>query len=95
VLERHPENQPPYDVLLSQLGTYQIRKKFPGGAPGGEGQPQPTQAVGQPPALAAQAHPYTFNSRSAIWNNCGGALELLNSSGAVLATFAYGTHLAP
>jgi glucose/arabinose dehydrogenase len=33
VFEYHPENQPPYNVLLSQLGTFQYRKKYPGGAP--------------------------------------------------------------
>jgi hypothetical protein len=27
VFEKHPENQPPYDVLLSQLGTYQYKAK--------------------------------------------------------------------
>lgn len=32
VFERHPENQPPYDVLLSQLGTFQYKKKYPQGA---------------------------------------------------------------
>ena len=40
-------------------------------------------------------HPYSFNSRSAIWNNCGDALELLDSAGTVVATYAYGTHLLP
>jgi hypothetical protein len=34
VFELHPENAPPYDVLLAQLGTYQLRRKYPGGAPG-------------------------------------------------------------
>jgi hypothetical protein len=34
VFEYHPENQAPYDVLLSQLGTFQYRKKYPEGAPG-------------------------------------------------------------
>jgi DNA-binding beta-propeller fold protein YncE len=34
VFEYHPEEQPPYDVLLSQLGTFQYRKKYPNGAPG-------------------------------------------------------------
>jgi glucose/arabinose dehydrogenase len=34
VFEHHPENQPPNDVLLSQLGTFQYRKKYPNGAPG-------------------------------------------------------------
>src|SRR5213078_3497580 len=33
VFEKHPENQPPYDVLLSQLGTFQYKKKYPSGAP--------------------------------------------------------------
>jgi hypothetical protein len=33
VFEYHPENQPPYNVLLSQLGTFQYRKKYPSGAP--------------------------------------------------------------
>jgi hypothetical protein len=34
VFEYHPENQLPYNVLLSQLGTYQYKKKYPEGAPG-------------------------------------------------------------
>jgi glucose/arabinose dehydrogenase len=29
VFELHPENQPPYDVLLSQLGTFRYRQKYP------------------------------------------------------------------
>ncbi len=28
VFELHPENQPPYDVLLSQLGTFRYRDKY-------------------------------------------------------------------
>ena len=28
VFEYHPENQPPYNVLLSQLGTFQYRAKY-------------------------------------------------------------------
>ena len=35
---------------------------------------------------------HTFDSRSAIWNNCGDALELVNAAGQVVATYAYGTH---
>jgi hypothetical protein len=34
VFEKHPENQPPYDVLLSQLGTFRARRKYPNGFPG-------------------------------------------------------------
>ena len=28
VFEKHPENQPPYDVLLSQLGTFRYKQKY-------------------------------------------------------------------
>jgi hypothetical protein len=34
VFEYHPENQAPYDVLLSQLGTFRYGQKYPTGAPG-------------------------------------------------------------
>ncbi|MDQ2805383.1 MAG: hypothetical protein M3Z04_00460 [Chloroflexota bacterium] len=34
VFEKHPENQPPFDTLLSQLGTFRYKQKYPGGAPG-------------------------------------------------------------
>lgn len=33
VFELHPENRPPYDVLLSQLGTFQFKQKYPQGEP--------------------------------------------------------------
>ncbi len=33
VFEYHPEEQPPYDVLLSQLGTFEYGQKYPNGAP--------------------------------------------------------------
>lgn len=35
VFEKHPENATPYDVLLSQLGTFQYARKYPNGDPGG------------------------------------------------------------
>jgi acetyl esterase/lipase len=31
VFEHHPENQPPHDVLLSLLGAFRYREKYPGG----------------------------------------------------------------
>ncbi|HVG00666.1 MAG TPA: hypothetical protein VND68_12575, partial [Chloroflexia bacterium] len=35
VFERHPENQPPFDVLLTLLGVYEYRNRYgSGGAPG-------------------------------------------------------------
>jgi hypothetical protein len=33
VFEHHPENQPPFDVLLAQLGTFQYKQKYLSGAP--------------------------------------------------------------
>src|SRR5262249_25411964 len=32
IFEKHPENQPPYDVLLSQLGTFELKARYPNGA---------------------------------------------------------------
>ena len=37
-------------------------------------------------------HPYTFDSRKSIWNDCGDALALVDTAGQVVATYAYGTH---
>lgn len=34
VFEYHPGNQPPHDVLLSQLGTFQYKRKYGAGQPG-------------------------------------------------------------
>ena len=34
VFEKHPENAPPSDVLLSLLGVFVYQQKYPGGAPG-------------------------------------------------------------
>ena len=31
VFEWHPENEPPYDILLSQLGTFRYKARYPGG----------------------------------------------------------------
>src|SRR4051812_6586102 len=33
VLEYHPENNPPYDVLLTLLGAFRYQQKYPDGAP--------------------------------------------------------------
>jgi hypothetical protein len=176
VFELHPENKPPYDVLLSQLGTFRLNEKYKDGLPGDPtagptSAPAPTagatetgggtggckpvgderkskvantgpvaisnvQYEGQeyvelknsggtsldlggwtlrdkndsdqkltfPPGVQIEAggtiqvyteagHPYSFNSKSPIWNNCGDALELHDASGNIVATYAYGTHL--
>jgi hypothetical protein len=41
VFEYHPENRPPYNILLSQLGTFEYRKKYPSGAPGQKANNEP------------------------------------------------------
>jgi hypothetical protein len=41
----------------------------------------------------APGHPYTFNSQTPIWDDCGAALELRDSGGVLKAIFAYGNHL--
>ncbi|MDQ6694363.1 MAG: rhodanese-like domain-containing protein [Chloroflexota bacterium] len=57
VFEAHPENQPPYDVLLSQLGTFRFQAKYnsvdPAPPPPTIAPPQPTtQPTAQPTAQA-------------------------------------------
>jgi hypothetical protein len=47
VFEYHPEEQPPFNVLLSQLGTFQFKKKYPSGEPA-TSQPLPTSSVPTP-----------------------------------------------
>jgi hypothetical protein len=190
VMEHHPENKAPYDVLLSQLGTFRYRHEYPTDkepaatpaaapstpipTPAGI-EPTATTSAPVPPATVTPdagycaevsearkssigstgpvaianvhyagqeyvevrnngtepadigdwtlrdknttrqrfdfapgtmvgpsetiqiytepGHPYSFNSGSAIWNNCGDALELLDANGQLAATYAYGNHL--
>src|SRR4051794_5729098 len=43
VFELHPESQPPYDVLLSQLGPLAFKRQYPNGDPSaGTPTPPPT-----------------------------------------------------
>ncbi len=43
IFELHPENAPPNDVLLSLLGVFQYRQKYPNGAPDDGTAPQPSE----------------------------------------------------
>jgi hypothetical protein len=54
VFELHPENATPNDVLLSQLGTFQYKRKYPMGEPAGGAQVPPGQ---QPPAQQPPSQP--------------------------------------
>lgn len=47
VFEKHPENPPPFDILLSQLGTFRYKAKYQSGQPISGGVPTP---VPQPTA---------------------------------------------
>jgi hypothetical protein len=59
VFEKHPENARPYDVLLSQLGTFQFQRKYPGGDPSAGGQPQPPAPQPPPGSIIGQTFTYT------------------------------------
>jgi plastocyanin len=45
VFEMHPENQPPNDVLLSLLGNFLYKQKYPAGAPGQQPNTSPGSAL--------------------------------------------------
>src|SRR5262245_22926600 len=36
VFEKHPENSPPNDVLLTPLGTFALQERYPNSAPPGQ-----------------------------------------------------------
>jgi len=60
VFELHPENKPPFNVLLSQLGTFQLRAKYPGGDPGINSvvpTPTPIQSTPYDAEEDARSHP--------------------------------------
>ena len=64
VFEHHPENQPPNDVLLSQLGTFRYRQKYGNNPPGTPAPPPPPSGptatpVPQPPIHAEVSEPVT------------------------------------
>jgi hypothetical protein len=49
VFEKHPENKRPHDVLLSQLGAFQLKRKYPAGDPSGGTLPPPAACPNGPP----------------------------------------------
>jgi len=73
------------DWTLRDKNTTRQRFDFPPGTMLGAG--ETIQIYTEP------GHPYSFNSGSAIWNNCGDAVELLDANGHLVATYAYGNHL--
>lgn len=56
VFEKHPENAPPFDVLLSQLGTFQFKAIYPKGEP----------VAGQPTQVPVPTQPLVFSGRGTL-----------------------------
>ncbi|MDQ2809668.1 MAG: CAP domain-containing protein [Chloroflexota bacterium] len=68
VFERHLENAPPFDTLLSQLGTFRYRAKYPNGAP--------SQRVNADnPRLFAETGHTVGGTFRAYWEDHGGLAQ--------------------
>ncbi len=71
VFERHPENKPPYDVLLAQLGTFRYQARYPGG---GAATPTPVSGVVHVTEKDFAFDPPTITvpvGTKVIWTNAG------------------------
>lgn len=71
VFEWHPENQPPYDVLLSLLGGARYKEKYP--APTGAPDQKPNQSPGS--VLFPQTGKKVGGSFLIYWNVNGGLAQ--------------------
>ena len=67
VMEYHPENQAPYNVLLSQLGTFQYEAKYPNGASG--------QVADKSGAYFPQTGHYVGGAFLKYWQEHGGVTQ--------------------
>ena len=72
VFEMHPENQPPFDVLLSQLGTFQYRAKYAGGAPSTPGTPSASAQATQSPQAPQTVEGLFDVGGHKLWLSCRG-----------------------
>jgi hypothetical protein len=72
VFEAHPENQAPYDILLSQLGTFRLKAKYPNGDPsGGQIPPPPSQATPTTAPPPPSGQPYDIGPATAFKDSIG------------------------
>jgi aldose sugar dehydrogenase len=69
VFEYHPENQKPYDVLLSQLGTFRYKTKYPSSAPA----PRPNNTAGS--VLFPETGKRVGGKFLDYWNKNGGLAQ--------------------
>jgi hypothetical protein len=70
IFEYHPENRSPYDVLLSQLGSFQYKQKYPNGAP----DQQPNTSEGS--VLFQQTGKRVGGKFLDYWTAHGGVIQL-------------------
>jgi hypothetical protein len=68
IFELHPENKPPYDVLLSHVGLFQFQRKYPNGEPGQTATPVAV-ATSTPTSAATHATPtpQTVPGGTIVW----------------------------
>ncbi|MGI8589336.1 MAG: hypothetical protein ACR2M0_16875 [Chloroflexia bacterium] len=69
VFEHHPENQPPFDVLLSQLGTYRYKAKY-----GDAGAPDQHASTDNPRVFKETGHAIGGKFRT-YWESHGGLAQ--------------------
>jgi|GEM_PF-2755762 len=80
VFELHPENKPPYDVLLSQLGTFQFNRKYPNGEPGAPPPtPVPPPGVDAKVPLQREGVTVMLTADSQLTADCNGLMKWLFS----------------
>ena len=80
VFEYHPENPPPNNVLLSQLGTFRLRDRYPSGPPlATTVVPTPTTPITPASATASRLFPETGKTVSGrflqYWEQHGGLAQ--------------------
>lgn len=71
--EYHPENQPPYDVLLGLLGSEQFKAKYPNGQPGAPPPPPPPLHIGE--TLHVDGVDMTVTIDGAALDSSGGEID--------------------
>ncbi len=69
VFELHPENQPPYDILLSLLGAVNYKEHYPNGAPNQKPNDDPSSVI------FSQTGKHLGGSFLAYWQGHGGLMQ--------------------